>query len=280
MEDKKLTEQMLKSGELTQAVVKAANNMGMTPARICSETGLDPSVVNRAISGPSPTELIAEVEATLPAKLYKIASMATDELLSEGKMTDMSGTELARMITYCLHNARLMQNKSTSNVSTISHYLHRINQPPQHPVIVVNEPLTGEVTPKLPPPVRTHEGEDPISPTTGEKRLSSNTILPEDPVVLAEQAARPKPTAKPKLQQTMIKGRPVGKPYVPKAQVKPASSAIDWPAAKAKQTPSDALAELLAKAPTKPTGAIPPMPACSPRMAPNVYDPDSDGGSL
>lgn len=117
----------LKSGKLADTVVATAVRSGLSEEDVATSYGIEPAEVKQIVRRtPVNKQVIEAAKANLPADLYAIASAATEILLrpdADGrlaKLEELNGVELARMVTYSIHNARLMGNESTQNVFNLS----------------------------------------------------------------------------------------------------------------------------------------------------------------
>ena len=121
-------------GKLADTVIATAVRSGAPESAVAEQFDMPVEQVKQIVRRtPVSREVLAETKARLPADLFAVADYALQILLrpdAHGKLTkleELNGVELARMITYSIHNARLLSNESTQNVFNLSAIVSQIN---------------------------------------------------------------------------------------------------------------------------------------------------------
>lgn len=117
------------SGTVRDMTIAATVQAGlMTPAQISARSGLpEPTVRQIAERTRLPTKTIDEVRAALPANLYTLADACVDRLLDPTRLDECSASELVKIMTHAIHNARLILGESTANQFSLAAIVTRIN---------------------------------------------------------------------------------------------------------------------------------------------------------
>lgn len=118
------------SGKVRDLTIAATVQAGLlTPAQISAQSGLpEPTVAQIVKQTRLPTKTIDEVRAALPANLYTLADACVDRLLDPTRLDDCSASELVKIMTHAIHNARLILGESTANQFSLAAIVTRINQ--------------------------------------------------------------------------------------------------------------------------------------------------------
>lgn len=117
------------SGKVRDMTIAATVQAGLlTPTQISAQSGMPEPIVRQIVQSTRlPTKTIDEVRAALPANLYTLADACVDRLLDPTRLDDCSASELVKIMTHAIHNARLILGESTANQFSLAAIVTRIN---------------------------------------------------------------------------------------------------------------------------------------------------------